>query len=236
MAKKCYIPGVKYSVLKSGNHWESQEFKKGEHNGEDLISRTPTTKSSACSIISIDDGTVSFVGYSKTRGYYVEIKHQLGKSRYLHMKKDSIKVKLGEKVKRGQTLGMMGNTGEGVTGTHLHLAIIINGKYVDPYMFIMGYYILKLIIGNYTTIENKYARTSPEVKSNNKIKYAKLNPNIKDKFLKDKFGYAKFKLGVDIHLIDFKKDKKGNWWALTSDNIYLCVFDKNGHQVMYEGE
>ena len=30
MAKKCYIPNVKYPVLKSGNHWESQEFKKGK--------------------------------------------------------------------------------------------------------------------------------------------------------------------------------------------------------------
>ena len=235
MAKKCYIPGVTYPVLKSGNHWESQEFKKGEHNGEDLISRTPTTKASACSIIAIDDGTVSFVGYSKTRGYYVELKHQLGKSRYLHMKKDSIKVKLGEKVKRGQTLGMMGATGEGVTGTHLHLAIIINGNYVDPYPYLMGYYILNLKIGNYTLIENKYIRTSPEVKATNKVKYAKVDSDLKENFQKDKFGYARYKVGVTVHVNEIKKDKKGNYWGKTK-NTWFCMFDKKGYQCMCDGE
>ena len=234
MAKKCYIPNVKYDVLKSGNHWESQEFKKGEHNGEDLISRTPSTKAAACSIIAIDDGTVSYVGYSKTRGYYVELKHQLGKSRYLHLKTNSIKVTLGEKVKRGDVLGMMGATGEGVTGTHLHLAIIINGNYVDPYPFLMGYYTLNLRTGNYILTNNKYARTTPEVKAGNKVKYSKIDPELKEKFLKDKLGYAKYKIGVDVHVSEIKKDKKGNFWGKTR-NTYFCMFDNTGFQVMQEG-
>ena len=154
MSKKCYIPNVKYPVLKTGNHWECQEFKKGEHNGEDLLNRTPSTKNVACSIIAIDDGIVTVVKKTKTRGNYVEIKHDLGISRYLHMKDKSIKVSVGQKVKRGDVLGTMGTTGDS-TGIHLHLAILIHGEYVDPYEFIIGLKILNLkegkkedVIGN----------------------------------------------------------------------------------------
>lgn len=234
MAKKGYIKDVKYPVLKSGNHWETDEFEKEKHNGEDLISRTPTTKASACNIIAIDDGTVTVVSKTKTRGNYVEIKHQLGISRYLHMKDNSIKVRVGEKVKRGQVLGYMGATGEGVTGTHLHLAIVINGEYVDPYPFIKGLYILNLKIGDYKLIKNKYIRTSPEVKATNKVKYSKVDTDLKYKFERDTLGYAKYKIGADVHIREFKKDKKGNWWGLTK-NTYFCVFDKKGYQVTYNG-
>lgn len=234
MAKKCYIANVVYPVLKSGNHWETDPFEKGKHNGEDLISRTPQTKASACSIIAIDDGTVTVVSKTKTRGNYVEIKHQLGLSRYLHMKDNSIKVKVGEKVKRGTVLGMMGATGVGVTGVHLHLAIIINGEYVDPYPYLMGFYTLNFKLGNYILIENKYIRTTPEVKATNKVKYAKVDDDLKHLFLKDNFGYAKYKLGAEVHVTKITKDKKGNWWGLTK-NTYFCMFDKKGYQVMYNG-
>jgi murein DD-endopeptidase MepM/ murein hydrolase activator NlpD len=48
---------------------------------------------------------------------------------YLHL--DTILVKEGQRVKRGQTIGTMGNTGYS-TGTHLHLSITKNGQYIDP--------------------------------------------------------------------------------------------------------
>ena len=234
MAKKCYIPNVKYQVLKTGNHWECQEFKKGEHNGEDLLNRTPSTKNVACSIIAIDDGTVTVVKKTKTRGNYVEIQHQLGISRYLHMKDNSIKVSVGQKVKRGQVLGTMGTTGDS-TGIHLHLAVLIHGEYVDPYEFIIGLKILNLKEGNYKLTENKYIRATPEVTLTNKVKYKNVRDDLKGKFIKDNLGYARYKIGATAEVREFKKDKKGNWWAKTL-NTWFCIFDKNGYQAIYNGD
>jgi murein DD-endopeptidase MepM/ murein hydrolase activator NlpD len=44
-------------------------------------------------------------------------------------------VSSGEKVKRGQTIGLVGNTGRS-TGTHLHYEILYRGKSVDPINYV----------------------------------------------------------------------------------------------------
>ena len=73
-----YIGATTAPVLKSNNHWMTQEFKNGTHNGIDLIKRgkinTPLPKTD--DIIAIADGTVNYTGYSSSRGYYVELVHQ----------------------------------------------------------------------------------------------------------------------------------------------------------------
>ncbi|GAB4494372.1 MAG: hypothetical protein OHK0045_25530 [Raineya sp.] len=64
------------------------------------------------------------------KGNYVLIDHENGyKSVYLHL--DTVLVKEGQRVKRGQKIGTMGNTGYS-TGTHLHLSVTQNGQYIDP--------------------------------------------------------------------------------------------------------
>jgi len=55
---------------------------------------------------------------------------------YAHMK--FLSVSAGQQVTRGQTLGIMGNTGNS-TGPHLHFEIRVNGRKVDPLRFIPGY-------------------------------------------------------------------------------------------------
>jgi murein DD-endopeptidase MepM/ murein hydrolase activator NlpD len=52
---------------------------------------------------------------------------------YIHMSR--IDVTEGDNVGRGATLGLSGATGR-VTGPHLHWAVLLNGVYVDPELFL----------------------------------------------------------------------------------------------------
>jgi murein DD-endopeptidase MepM/ murein hydrolase activator NlpD len=63
-------------------------------------------------------------------GNSVVIEHGYGfQTRYGHMSK--IIIAQGQKVKRGQLIGLVGNTGSS-TGPHLHYEVIRNGEKVDP--------------------------------------------------------------------------------------------------------
>lgn len=68
----------------------------------------------------------SFSGYGKM----VDIDHGFGyKTRYAHM--HGFNVYRGQKIKRGELIGYVGNTGLS-TGPHLHYEVLINGKQVNP--------------------------------------------------------------------------------------------------------
>lgn len=90
-------------------------------------------------IKAFESGTVETVvnninGYvgGGSYGNYIIINHGNGyKTRYAHLKKGSITVKVGSKVNKGDVVGYMGATGT-VTGAHLHFEVIINGNTVDP--------------------------------------------------------------------------------------------------------
>lgn len=77
------------------------------------------------------DGVIKFTknrwtGYGKQ----VEINHGFGYvTKYAHMQKYI--VKKGQKVKRGELIGYLGNSGSS-TGPHLHYEVIYNGKKVNP--------------------------------------------------------------------------------------------------------
>ncbi len=85
-------------------------------------------------IVAADGGEVilakSYYGYGNT----VMIDHNNGMmTLYGHLAK--INVKAGQTVKRGQTIGIMGNTGQS-SGIHLHIEVIINGIRVNPNSYI----------------------------------------------------------------------------------------------------
>lgn len=131
---------VKCPVLKNKVHYVTSDYKtrnnsRSVHNGIDLIGNNRSTDY----IIAIDSGIVRTSKYSSSAGYYVEIVHDNNYiSRYLHMKKDSVKVKKGDKVNREDILGYMGNTGNS-TGAHLHFQVNNSSNTpVDPLPYLQG--------------------------------------------------------------------------------------------------
>lgn len=67
-----------------------------------------------------------FGGYGK----HIEIDHGFGfVTRYAHM--NEFKVRRGQKIKRGDLIGTVGNTGSS-TAPHVHYEILKDGKFVNP--------------------------------------------------------------------------------------------------------
>lgn len=87
-------------------------------------------------VTAMNDGCPSYSSYGNNcgggYGNYVIIDHGDGTSTaYAHMWKDSIIVKVGDRVNQGQKLGMMGSSGSS-TGYHLHFEVRINNEKVNP--------------------------------------------------------------------------------------------------------
>jgi murein DD-endopeptidase MepM/ murein hydrolase activator NlpD len=86
-------------------------------------------------IVAPSDGTVVFAGLEGGYGNVVVIDHGYGiKTRYGHL--SAIKVKAGERVKRGDVVAALGNTGRS-TGPHLHYEVRVNGIAQNPRKFIL---------------------------------------------------------------------------------------------------
>ncbi|MBN7120373.1 murein DD-endopeptidase MepM [Erwinia billingiae] len=81
-------------------------------------------------VLAVGDGEVIVSKRSGGAGNYVAIRHgRQYMTRYMHMQK--LLVKPGEKVKRGERIGLSGSTGRS-TGPHLHFEIWINNQAVNP--------------------------------------------------------------------------------------------------------
>ena len=85
-------------------------------------------------IYATGDGTVELAGQTGDGfGNHVVINHGYGyETLYGHMYK--VKVRAGQKVKRGEVIGWVGSTGKS-TGPHCHYEVHINGQEVDPVYF-----------------------------------------------------------------------------------------------------
>lgn len=80
------------------------------------------------------DGVVIHSGWQSGYGRLVKIQHEFGiETRYAHMSR--LRVKVGQRVSRGQRIGDMGASGR-VTGVHLHYEVRVGGKAVNPMIYI----------------------------------------------------------------------------------------------------
>ena len=114
-------------ALASGFGWRIHPIYKVKkmHTGIDFAAAIGTP------IYATADGTIdkvdiSFSGYGKV----IEIDHGFGyRSRYAHM--HGFAVRQGQKVKRGDLIGYVGNTGLS-TAPHLHYEVFVNGIHANP--------------------------------------------------------------------------------------------------------
>ena len=116
--------------MASGYGWRIHPILKTRrfHYGMDFTAKTGTP------IYATADGVVKHAGW-KANGFgkHVVIDHGFGyETLYGHMSK--VTVKNGQKVKRGQVIGNVGNTGLSA-GPHCHYEVHINGKKVNPVNF-----------------------------------------------------------------------------------------------------
>lgn len=98
------------------------------HYGSDFSAQQGTP------IFATADGTISRTRKSNTGlGWNVKIDHGYGfETVYGHMSRFAVKP--GDKVKRGQVIGYVGNTGKS-TAPHLHYEVHVNGKAKNPVFY-----------------------------------------------------------------------------------------------------
>lgn len=98
------------------------------HNGVDWAAGRGTP------ILAAGDGIVTEAGRMSGYGKIVIIKHEFGlETRYAHL--NSIDVREGQRVSRGQKIGGMGTTGRS-TGVHLHYEVRVGDKPVNPITYV----------------------------------------------------------------------------------------------------
>ena len=112
--------GVRPNPFGAGNY----EF----HKGLDFAAKFSSP------VLVTAPGTVVEAGPLGANGNLIVVDHGYGyRTGYAHL--SQILVKVGELVKAGQTIGLLGNTGRS-TGPHLHYAVFFQGELIDPYPFV----------------------------------------------------------------------------------------------------
>jgi len=100
------------------------------HRGIDIANHTGTP------VVASADGRITMVGRNGGMGKTIVIDHGYGfVTRYAHL--SDYKVKRGQRVKRGDVIGLMGSTGYS-TGPHLHYEVLRNGKSLNPASYILN--------------------------------------------------------------------------------------------------
>ena len=141
---KIFLPGARYNVMKRafalgeafdkpvrgrltsrfGYRRDPFTGKIAFHTGIDIANRIGSAVHAA------RDGVVIYVGLKSGYGLVIQIKHKFGyKTVYGHLLRSRVKV--GQKVKRGQIIGFLGNSGRS-TGPHLHFEVWLKSRLIDP--------------------------------------------------------------------------------------------------------
>jgi murein DD-endopeptidase MepM/ murein hydrolase activator NlpD len=119
-----------YNFLTPVNGFVTSEFSPSQnHNGIDIVTKTNEIVKATL------DGVVIISSWSLENGNVVAIQH---KNNIISMYKHNSKLlkKVGNTVKSGEAIAVVGNTGELSKGPHLHFELWQNGNAVNPRTFI----------------------------------------------------------------------------------------------------
>jgi murein DD-endopeptidase MepM/ murein hydrolase activator NlpD len=123
-----YTPSIypTFGRLASGFGGRSDPFthRYAFHQGLDIdnVSGAP--------IYATADGFITKSGYANGYGNLIEISHKYGyTTRYGHLQQSLVSI--GQEVKKGQLIGLMGSTGRS-TGSHLHYEVLLYGLHRNP--------------------------------------------------------------------------------------------------------
>jgi murein DD-endopeptidase MepM/ murein hydrolase activator NlpD len=117
--------------MSSAYGWRDDPFtgKRAFHHGIDIATNHGNP------VFATADGVVIQARSDKIGGRTIKIKHLFGYiTVYCHLSKFLVKV--GQKVKRGGTIGLVGRTGKAL-GPHVHYEIRLNGKEKNPYYYLL---------------------------------------------------------------------------------------------------
>ncbi|NLP44354.1 MAG: M23 family metallopeptidase [Peptococcaceae bacterium] len=111
----------------------AREGGKRLHEGVDLFDKKGTK------IISVCSGKVEKIGWNRLGGERVGVRGNDGcYYYYAHLDMINEQLYVGKKIRKGELIGTMGNTGDAITTPdHLHFGIELpNGDWVNPYPFL----------------------------------------------------------------------------------------------------
>ena len=99
------------------------------HFGVDIVGKLNSRISAAL------DGTVIFAGWTIDTGYVIYIQHEQNLITVYRHNAELLKIQ-GDKVRAGEAIAIMGNSGKETTGPHLHFEMWLNGTSVNPEEYI----------------------------------------------------------------------------------------------------
>lgn len=144
-------------VLQKKKNLITQGYNKKNHEAVDLVGNDRSLDN----IVAHSDGEIVFsqrdfknnkgsIG-NASYGNCLKIKHKNSYyTLYAHMEKGSVKLRIGQKVKKGQVIGYMGNSGNAY-GNHLHFEVWKGNKRINPVP-----YLDKDLPGNKTEEKKNY--------------------------------------------------------------------------------
>lgn len=83
------------------------------------------------------DGTVIFAEWTSKTGYVIQVQHNNNSLVSIYKHNSALLKKPGEKVKAGEAIAIIGDSGELSTGPHVHFELWYNGIPVDPQEYIV---------------------------------------------------------------------------------------------------
>ncbi len=95
------------------------------HLGVDIVGKLNARISAAL------DGTVIFAGWTIDTGYVIYLQHDQNLVTVYRHNAELLKIQ-GDKVRAGEAIAIMGNTGKETTGPHLHFEMWLNGISINP--------------------------------------------------------------------------------------------------------